>query len=249
MICDAPKACAIWMILHADAAGRHDGDAVAAPQVGRVTNGAVRREDARTRAPPTPRGEAVRKREDVGRRHHGVLGEAGHRVHRDRRAIETAQPGRAVVQRALQPVHREEAVAQIVAPGAARRQNPHGMMNADTTRVPTAGPVTPGPRAATVPEISWPMHRRGRKGDLRLHDVQIGVTDAAGAHLDEHFAGEWLGHWNLLDAEPAGGGIEDGGGHGLHGDRERNQESGSRNQSFTCVRRRARPSRLPSRRP
>src|SRR5262245_257049 len=31
------------------------------------------------------------------------------------------------------------------------------MMNADTTLVPTGGPTTPGPSAATVPEISWPI--------------------------------------------------------------------------------------------
>ena len=36
-------------------------------------------------------------------------------------------------------------------------QNPHGMMNAHTTLVPTAGPFTPGPSAATVPEISCPI--------------------------------------------------------------------------------------------
>jgi hypothetical protein len=36
-------------------------------------------------------------------------------------------------------------------------QNPHGMMNAETTFVPTAGLLTPGPSAATVPEISCPI--------------------------------------------------------------------------------------------
>src|SRR4029079_17201729 len=33
-------------------------------------------------------------------------------------------------------------------------QNPHGMMNAHATAVPTGGPATPGPSAATVPVIS-----------------------------------------------------------------------------------------------
>ena len=36
-------------------------------------------------------------------------------------------------------------------------QNPHGITNADTTLVPTAGPFTPGPSATTVPDISCPM--------------------------------------------------------------------------------------------
>ena len=31
------------------------------------------------------------------------------------------------------------------------------MMNAEATFVPTGGPATPGPSAATVPEISWPI--------------------------------------------------------------------------------------------
>ena len=37
------------------------------------------------------------------------------------------------------------------------RQNPHGITNAHTTREPTGGPATPGPSAATVPVISWPI--------------------------------------------------------------------------------------------
>ena len=39
-------------------------------------------------------------------------------------------------------------------PRAQKRHVPHGMMNAQTTRVPTGGPGTPGPRLSIVPEIS-----------------------------------------------------------------------------------------------
>ena len=41
-------------------------------------------------------------------------------------------------------------------PIAHGRQRPHGMMNAETTLVPTAGPATPLPSSTIVPEISWP---------------------------------------------------------------------------------------------
>ena len=39
---------------------------------------------------------------------------------------------------------------------AQRRHWPHGMMKAETTLAPTAGPTTPLPSSTIVPEISWP---------------------------------------------------------------------------------------------
>jgi hypothetical protein len=42
-------------------------------------------------------------------------------------------------------------------PAAQGAQNPQGMMKADTTFDPIAGPLTPLPSAATVPEISCPI--------------------------------------------------------------------------------------------
>ena len=63
------------------------------------------------------------------------------------------------------------------------------MMNAPTTRVPTARPLPRPARApTTVPEISWPSTHGVGKRTSRLDDVQVGVADAAGCHLDEDLA-------------------------------------------------------------
>src|SRR6185503_10411412 len=55
-------------------------------------------------------------------------------------------------------------------PAAQAGQNPQGITNADTTRVPTAGPLTPGPSATTVPEISCPI--TAGVGNRQLLDLQ-----------------------------------------------------------------------------
>ena len=95
-------------------------------------------------------------------------------------------------------------------------QNPHGMMKADTTFDPIAGPFTPAPSAATVPEISCPITAGVGNATSAFMHVQVGVTDATGTDFDEYFARTGLGDWNLFDVHAAGGGLEDGGSHCLH---------------------------------
>ena len=94
-------------------------------------------------------------------------------------------------------------------------QKPHGMMNAETTGVPTAGPVTPGPSAATCrrsrvpsPQASEtpprPSSRAGRCGRRRSGD------------LDQDLAGVRLGNRNLFDAQVGIGRLEHCGFHRRH---------------------------------
>ena len=90
-------------------------------------------------------------------------------------------------------------------------QKPHGMMNAEATRVPTAGPATPGPSAATVPEISCPMTAGvGNATSAFITCRSVWQTPQA-CTLHEDLAGPRLGDGNLLDAQPAGGALEHGG--------------------------------------
>src|SRR5688572_2112278 len=101
-----------------------DGDALATTQSGAVTDCTIRGEDGAAEHRRLFEWQAVGQREDVCRRHDRIFREAGHRVHRDGRSVLAAQPRGAVVERALQPVHREEAVAEIVASRAAGGAEP-----------------------------------------------------------------------------------------------------------------------------
>ncbi|MFB9264629.1 hypothetical protein ACFFWD_15870 [Bradyrhizobium erythrophlei] len=47
--------------------------------------------------------------------------------------------------------------------------------------------------------------------------MQISVTDAAGFHLDQDFAGARLRHWHILDLKRVAELCDDGGFHGRHG--------------------------------
>ena len=199
----------------ADAAGGDDGDALAAAQIGAVADGAVGREDRAAQHRRFGERKAVGQREDVGRRHHRVLGEAGHRVHRERRAVGAPQPRRAVVERAAQTVHREEVVAEIVAPdraqpAAAARHDERARRPSCRRRARDAGPELDDRAGDLVAE-----HGRGRERDLRLHDVQVGVADAAGVHLDEHLAVERRRNRDLLDVQPARRALQHRGFHGV----------------------------------
>ena len=120
MICDAPNAVRNLDDVQPDAAGGDDRHAFAAAQVGAVADGAVGGEHRAA--------QHRRFLRAAGSSGSGKTSVAGTTEYSASPAIEyiaigvpsrAAQPRRAVVERAPQPVHREEVVAEIVAAGAA----------------------------------------------------------------------------------------------------------------------------------
>ena len=141
----------------ADAADGDHSHALAAAQFGAVSHRAVSREHRASEDGRFFERQPIDERKDVGRRNDGVLGKSRHRVHRDRRPsrrLNRVVPSYSVPFKrfiAKKLSHRSSR------PAPHGVQNPHGMMKADTTFDPIAGPFTPAPSAATVPEISCPI--------------------------------------------------------------------------------------------
>ena len=171
---------------------------------------------AQPRTADSSSGNPSSERKDVGRRHDGILGESSHRVHRDRRSVTPPKSRRAVIQRALQAIHREEAVAQVVASCAARRAESarHDERGHDLRS--NGGTLHARSERGNRPRDLVPHHGRSRKRHFGLHDVQVGVTHAARVHFHEDLARARFGHRNLFDVHPARGALEDGGSHHLH---------------------------------
>ncbi len=139
--------------------------------------------------------------EDVGRRHHRVLRETCHRVHRERRAVGPGEPRRAVVERAAQAVDAKNVSQSSSRPRTQWRQLParHDERGDDAVARREAGDA--GADLLDDPRDLVAEHARRRERDLALHHVQIGVAHAAPVHAHEHLAGERSRPGRSLDAE------------------------------------------------
>ncbi len=200
----------------ADTAGGDYRDAFTAAQFGAMPDGAIRGEDGAAEYRRLFERQAVDQRKDVGCRYYGVLRKAGHRIHRDRRTVLPTQPRRAVVQRALQPIHREEVVAEVVTPRTAGGAEPAGHDECRGDLRSNRGTWDTGSQRSDRAGDLVTHHGRRRECDFRLHHVQVGVAHTARTDLHEDFAGAGFGYRNFLDAKAAGRGIEDRCFHCLH---------------------------------
>ena len=174
----------------AHAAGGDHGDGLPVAQVGAAAHG-----------PVTGHGGAAQD----GRRHHvdgvghgghggggddRVLGQAAHGVHGHRLTVGGGQAGGAVVEDALEAVEVEEGAAQLVAPRGAGVALTAGHEEAPGHLLPDlqAGVLVAGAELYDGAGDLVAEHRRQREGDGATDDVEVGVAQPAGGHLDENLA-------------------------------------------------------------
>ena len=179
----------------------HDGDTLSRPQLRLVADRAIGGHERTADDARFLQGEAVGQREHVGGRHHRVVGQAPHAVHRQGGPIGAAQAAGAVVELSAQAVDREERDAEIVTPldaelaGAAR----HDKTAHHPRSVAEAGDA--GPHRGHRPGDLMPQHRGSGKRDFTFDDVEVGVADSAGGHPHEHFARLGYGGGDVFDLQ------------------------------------------------
>ena len=187
----------------AHAAGGDHGDGLPVAQVGAAAHG-----------PVTGHGGAAQD----GRRHHvdgvwhgghggggddRVLGQTAHGVHGHRFAVGGGQTGGAVVEDALETVEVEEGAAQLVASRGAGVALATGHEEAAGHLLPDsqAGVLVAGAELHDGAGDLVAEHRRQREGDGTTDDVEVGVAQPAGGHLDEDLAGLGPGGAQGLDLQ------------------------------------------------
>ena len=129
--------------------------------------------------------ERLRQAEDVGGRNHAVLGQPApcctSRAACRRRGAAGSRRRRG---RPCRRFRAKNVSQRSSRPRAQKRQRPHGMMKEATTgcraRSARRPARPPRPRRNLVTE-----HRRQGELDLALHDVEVGVADAAGPDPDK----------------------------------------------------------------
>src|SRR5207253_5236958 len=116
-------------------------------------------------------------------------------------AILSLPPGLAVVQRALESVHREECLAQIVPTLGAEAARAawhdeaarHALSDAECWHVRSQ--CRHGARNFVA------QNTRHGKADFTFDDVEVGMAHAAGSHLYQHFTWPRRRHGNVYDAQ------------------------------------------------
>lgn len=201
----------------ADATDADHGDRLAVAQVRAAPHRAI---GGHRRAAEDRRSHGVHPlghRGDSGDRDHAVLGEPTHRVLGDHRAVEVGQPAAAVEELALQAVEPEERGAEVVAAAGAVRALTAGHQEGAADRVPDRETAVQG----VLTEFDQNArdlvteHGRRREQDLPRHHVQVGVTQPARGHLDQHLTGAWPRSADPLHSQRLTRGDQHGRPHGL----------------------------------
>ncbi len=142
-----------------------------------------------------------RKREHSRDGNDGILGEAGHRIHRYRRAVFATKPGSAVVQSPLEPVHPEKLLAKIVASGGAKSTRAAGHDEGRDDKGSGLRASRSGSQSGDRPRNFVAEDCGHGKRHFTFDDMQIRVADTAGTNAHQCFARAWLGNGNALNPQ------------------------------------------------
>ena len=202
--------------VESDAAGGDDRDAVALGHAAGVGDRPVGREHGAAEHGGALKLDRLGHREDVGGGHDRILGEPGHRVHRERAPVGARQAARPVVERSAQAVHREEALAEVVATAAAMSAVTAGHDERAGNAVARGDPRHARPDLLDDPRDLVAEDAGRRERDLALDHVQVGVADAAAADPHEHLARKRRRARQLLDYKRLARRLEHDRAHRLH---------------------------------